>query len=50
MERNTNFSVITFQCSKWMQVLQSWHGLQGKVMANGTAFTWHIYDCTYNQV
>lgn len=41
MERNTNFSVITFQCNKWMQ---------GKVMANGTAFTWHIYDCMYNQV
>lgn len=35
MERNTNFSVITFQCNKWMQVLWSWHGLQGKAIANG---------------
>lgn len=33
MERKTNFSVITFQCNKWMQ--RSWHGLQGKALDNG---------------
>lgn len=35
MEINTNLTVITFQRSKWMQVLQSWHGLQGKATDNG---------------
>jgi len=36
MERNTDFSVINFQCNKGMQVLQSWHGLQGRATANDT--------------
>lgn len=36
MERKTDFLVITFQCNKGMQVLQSWHGLPGRATANHT--------------
>ena len=53
MQRNTDFSVITFQCNKGMQVLQSWHGLQGRATANDTNTALRpeiIYDCIYNQV
>lgn len=35
MEINTNLSIITFQCHKWMKVLQNQHGLQRKAIGNG---------------